>query len=190
MSFGSISYIECLTVRRKCDSVRPLEIFDKRREFAFRSKPVDSVEIQFLTFFLLRQTVGRICEIDRAVTPESQVVWAVQPLAFEFIDKRDNFSAGLGARNAPRFMFARDQPALSVNRQAVRLFARFTEDRNTIFGMPSHDPVAWDVGEKQIASFLPHRTFDKCETVGDFFYSGSRSDKVRSLGCNRRLSLI
>ena len=96
-------------------------VLDHQRELAVFPH-VHGVEIEFLAGILLAQAEGavRIGEVDRAVALDHDVVGAAEALALVAVGQHGALAVLLDAHERAARKGGDDQPALAVERQAVR----------------------------------------------------------------------
>src|SRR6185295_10748069 len=126
---------------------------------------------------MLHAAVGRVGEVDCAVALDDYVVGAVELLAGEVAGEDGDRAVRLGARQTARGMLARDQAALKIPREAVRLVAGVAKRGDAVLGAPSAQMVAWHIAKQQVAvAPMPQRPFREDAARRQSFELDRRAD--------------
>src|SRR5262249_3241038 len=147
--------VECLLVRRKGKTIRPVDIVSHHSEPAGLVEPINihrQLRLGDAAVVVVENAVGRIGEPDRVVGLHHHVVGRIEPLTVEFVGQHGYLAVVFRAGHASRAVLAGDQAALTVSRVTVCL-VRWTAkhaDRAGRF-IPTHDAVVGGVAPQQIA---------------------------------------
>ena len=170
-----VVHVQRLLVRREGEPVGIDRVADRRAQVAggraFRPDPEHALEVEVLLEVVglhprVVQRARRIREPDRAVRLDYDVVRAVDPLAAEFRGERLDAAVRLDAPHRARCPAGDEEPALAVERQAVRVRRGPLEHFGAAAARAPPDRVADDVDPPEAAvAPVPHRPFAEAHAV-------------------------
>src|SRR5262245_25921307 len=168
-------------VERKAQPVRLPEVLrEQRRRACVRADAVQPAKIELripLDAVVLHAPVARIGEVDRAVRGAHDVVRAVQLPALVVRGDRRDAPVALGARDLARGVLAREEPAFSVPREAVRHVAGLAERADAVLRRPAAQVVPGHVAPEQVAfAAVPQRPLGELAAGGDALEVDCRPD--------------
>ena len=132
-----INDVQPLLIRGETDAVRLRKVIDNRLDLA--GLAIDAEDIVLVLLWGLLQAlvvaadaVGRIGEPDRAIGGHHNIVRRIEPLAVVLVRNDGDGSVELGAGDASGAVFAGHEPPLRIDRVAVGIVRRLTEDAQMI----------------------------------------------------------
>ncbi|KAG1448448.1 hypothetical protein G6F57_016843 [Rhizopus arrhizus] len=188
--------VQQLFVRREAQPVGAGQVFQRARHAAVgRINPVHAMGqlgLGLVALPVAADAKRRVREPDGAVALADDVVRRIQALAVVAVSQHGDGAVVFGARDAARQVFAGQQTALAIARQAVAEVGRMSKDADSARGfVPSQDAVIGNVGHQQIAPVAhPHRPFQPAKAAGQLFHAAAVDavlGKLRVQNANGRI---